>query len=706
VVTPLGESVFRFITPADLPHRQKDVEYAVTSWKDLAGAFHTVTDQAPLPTDKTQIAGVYTNSARVTEIMDVGSWWGKTLWNEDRDKSGKPLTRLEHDYTQLDGYLRLFQTDPNTQTGHLTGYDPDVEKAWGAPRAVDMSYVWAKLDGTSRNWPMLVKNTQANRDLMGRGFSANAADVAGGYLNAAVNVSVMSVTANSRKRVYFNRKAAQDWENTKTGEITDPIATDDPATTGATGWHSSVSGVRELRLPPIESETRTYGEGQKLLGVGRPTKWDARTGTVMEMVKRGRRTGTASASDPWAGHEQLVNRTWPAYWVYPDMANGPDPGADWTSLTPTQRNGIKNMVSQVTQTTSSRVGLDGKETYLNGLVDTWWQPDAGAGRWMKGGEFVWNGLSYTDPNNASNSIKAPKPFAGFPSSTNATGWAPLGLASANGLIPFKADNWLLVGATTKYDAYAHPIESVDGDGVYGCSKYGYPYDDTGLWNQPSFKLPAGAIPIAKFTNAQDAETLYWNFEGPCSATNATGMLAGNNHVVDTDPIHPDPIQRLNYAYTGEWAHTDTLPVTTPGPSGSPVTQYEVRYFVKTMSDALARASYPSVNAAEILQVVRAEKTPDGQQWWLVRAKVAPLTARTLKGLIDDVCVFPWRRNGAPASVSHYAYDRTLGLVTSITGSNGRTLRYQYDRLGRLKKAYDVYGKPTSSTRYGYALQAP
>jgi len=156
---------------------------------------------------------------------------------------------------------------------------------------------------------------------------------------------------------------------------------------------------------------------------------------------------------------------------------------------------------------------------------------------------------------------------------------------------------LFTGGVTAYDHFGHALEAVDGDGLWGCSKYGYPYNDAGDGHLPGIgagspsTFPAGILPVAKFSNARDEETLYWNFEGPSTAVGANGMPVGNSRSNDQDPI-----KRLEKAYTGEGAHSGDLVVTLPGTS-SAVSTYELRYFVQVdpsqVGEAQARASVKS-----------------------------------------------------------------------------------------------------------------
>gem|GEM_PF-4581864 len=663
--SPMGESVYRFITPRDLPHQESNLNYAVTVTNDSGNK--------------------NTNSARITEIFNVGGWWGKLLWNENRDSGGHPLGRVENRYTQLEGYLRIFPK---------AGYDPDVEKTWGqAPRS-DMSYHWADnrtvmTDGsTPANMPALVDPTTNNRSHLGKDIP----DSSRGYLNTSVNVTLMNTSVTSSRAVTVSHAPRSSWTSaTQSPVLTMPIddsnaTMDTPTAIG--GWHSSITGIREISFAPLVAEVRTYGEGLNLLSVTRNTKWDRRTGTVLEKETRGRRSQTVPANDPFERdlndpfkyHDRTITRLWPAYWAYPALDTGADPtAAGWSPYS------VVHMLTEVGQTTTLRQKADGTSTYLNSKVETWWQPENGekSGRWVKGGEFVWNGLG-TD--------SALTAFPGF-----AANWRPDSIPS-NGFQPYKASsNWIFAGATTRTDVFSHSLEAVDGDGVYGCSKYGYPYDDTGAFNtylplSGTGLLPGGNLPIAKFSNAQDGETLYWNFEGPSRHSLNADQMPNGNSVSHSD----DPIARLANAYTGEWAHSGTLPVTLP-----PALQtdgYELRYFVKAGSQAAALASCQTPVAWKL--AVQAEGG-----WWFVRAhftngEIPSGGSVSLSGLIDDVAAFPWRKNGAPASISHYAYDRALGLVTSITGSNGRTMRYRYDSLGRLMQTYDVFGKAVSATRYG------
>lgn len=677
VMSPLGESVFRFITPADVPHRQNNISHAVTSWRSPDGAYHTVTDANPLPTDQSQISEINTNSARFTEIMNVGSWWGQLLWREDRDMNGAMLSRIEQDYAQLEGYLRL--VDP-AQAGRTAGYDPDVEKAWTAARQSDMSYVWAKRNNGGKNWQQLVSPTTEN--LANVGIAIPNSDP--GYLNASIDISLMASVNNQRRFGRYSPTLA--WKTGNQDLFPDWYDDSEPQTTG---WHSSISGVREISIPPLLVETRTFGEGQHLMAATRTTKVNARTGAPMEIETRGRRTGVADAEDPWAGHDKIVTRTWPAYWMYAGMDSAKDPNVEAGQL-----NSIKNMLNQSAQVTTLRAGADGSEAFLNSKVDTWGQRDEAplGGRWMKGGEFVWNGLG---------AQQKPSLFSGFTEQ-----WNPSQIGE-KGIQPYKTSgNWIFVGATTAFDDFAHALEAVDGDGIYGCSKYGYPYDNTGLWNLPPTQeggsgslLRAGTMPVAKFSNAKDAETLYWNFEGPSTAANVQGLKPMPLSYL-TQGSASDPIGWMAIAYTGEHAHDLSKKVLEVPLPGFGPEEFEFRCFVKASSAAEAQAIYPT--QGEIISVTEAE----GGWWFLrARAKRSAGSSRSLTGpgrYVDDVAVFPWRNQGAPVSVSHFAYDRGLGLISSITGSNGRTTRYQYDRLGRLVKVYDVYGKPTASTRYAPA----
>jgi YD repeat-containing protein len=627
VDSPLGETVFRFISPADLPHRLKKVDYALNS---------VSTDPTTgMMTNKT-------NSAAITEIFNMGAWWGQLLWKEDRDQAGHVLGRAENYYTQLEGYLRLF--DLNEQG--RAGYDPDVEKAWSDSRQNDMSFAWASrgANESNPNLPLLVQKEAQNPLQLGSDFQGAHL----GYLNTTVNITTIGVSTNRRQ---FRRYIPSwKWKDLGDGELLD---VDESTGESDLGWHSSVQAVREINLAPIVREIRTYGEGLNLLNLTRNTRWEARTGTVLETETRGRRVSGATGN-PWDGHEILVNRNWPAYWFFPGMES-------------------LNMLSQKAQTTTSRktpIGIGYDETFLNSKVSTWF---TNGHHWVKGGEFVWNGVSNGAP---------PMAFPGYAS------WQPSQISPTN-IQPYKSQQWLFAGATTIYDDFSHAIEAVDGDGVYGCSKYGYPYDVIGAGN-----LPAGILPTAKFANAKNTETLYWNFEG---SNGLDGMKVG-----DIFDSNPNPIARLAKVYTGERAYSlggpqGSLPVTLPGTAS----EMEIRFFVKAANAAQAKSVYPSGQATEIISATQAEGG-----WWFVRAKAVRSAGatRTLSGAtsLDDVAVYPWRNQGAPVSISHYAYDRALGLVTSITGSNGRTTRYQYDSLGRLQQVFDVYGKSTSSTRYKHA----
>jgi YD repeat-containing protein len=352
------------------------------------------------------------------------------------------------------------------------------------------------------------------------------------------------------------------------------------------------------------------------------------------------------------------------------------------------------MLGQSAQTTTLRRSAINVDTYLNSKVQTWWQPDPKTGsfshRWLRGGDFVWSGLSPSG---------SPRPFPDW-------NWNPDSILT-KGLQAYQlSDGWIFGGAITSYDPFSHALEAVDGDGVYSASHYGYPYGNDG-----SNLLPPGTgmLPIAKFVNAKRSETLYWNFEGKRSEY-ATG--GGDGVIVRSS--NDDPLLCLQVAHTGRGAWSGPLSIRIPDGTSATTTAgisyHELRYFVLASSASVARASagaLPDLNAGNsqdlaVVQVSPAEKgSSSSSQWWMVRLKVKSGLMVSLAGVLDDVAAFPWRRMGAPASVSHYTYDRTLGLVTSITGSNGRTTRYRYDKLGRLMTVYDAYGKSSSSTQYGF-----
>ncbi len=617
-----GESVFRFISPADLPHRMANAGYSSLD------------------------AGGKTRRVKVTEVFNMGAWWGQLLWREDRDAQGRTLQRVENRYTQLDGYLRYFPR-ATAADGAPTGTDVDQEYQYqknyklGTPSYAltrgDRSYDWAEKYSNAGDRPLPNLTDPATDSVAEQAFPKAAP----GYLNASLNLTLAYRTDNAAL--------------------------------------SSVDLVRELNLKPLVSETRTYAEGaaSKPTAIHRNTVWESRTGQVLETWTKGRTspTGTPGSSDPTATHEWLISRTWPAYWAYPGMFKRDDSQAGYGMPMAGAEgfaSGVVNMLSQTTQsTTSRRVPGSASETYLNSRIESWWQAPGGfSQRWLKGGNFVWNG-----------SGALPPAFDGYPAKDN---WTPASVVDAvGGYQPYKAKGWLFTGAVTRYDAYGHALEAVEGDGVFGCSKYGY--NSTANF---AGTLPGGLLPVAKFTNARDAETLYINFEDPTQLPDGTVIPRG-----DRIQVSDDPLVRLGTAYTGEAASSQSL--TLKLPTSPAVSLFELRYFVKAASAAAAKATYPT--APEILGVTQVEGG-----WWLVRAKVAAGQTRTFGGggsLIDDVAAFPWRRNGAPASVSHFGYDRALGLVTSITGANGRTTRYRFDKLGRLMTTYDAYGNPSASTRY-------
>lgn len=616
VTTPMGESAFRFITPADLPHRQKYVDRVMT-----------YTDPA---TSVTKV-----NSARLTEIFNMGAWWGKPLWKEDRDKEGVPINRVEYKYTQLDGYLRYYKS---TGIGRV-GQDKDWESLNG--KRANLSYDWvadrAPSSTSSQVYlPKVVKgDPEGGPDpsvlpRVGLNFPESCVEPA--YLNSSVGVTLLNA---------------------------------------ANATHSSMNIVRELNIYPLVAETRTYGERLSAAVSGKtiPSKieknvlWDGRTGIAIETWVSGR------------GNDWIATRKWPAYWLYPGMDKlRDDSGA-------TQKDGDGdpipvNMLSHVAHTTSSRLTQEGGETYLNSKAQTWFrqQADSKPGWWTPGGEFVWNGKV---------GEQAPvTTFTGYPDKVSKTGWLPDSSALESiGFQPFKGANWLFAGATTRYDAFGHGLEFVDGDGVYGCSRFGYPYGEDG-----KIGLPAGTLPVAKFANARYDETAYENFEDQPWSTSSG--------------ISDDPLVRLETAYTGELARTLDYSFTLPSGGG----EYELRYFVQAVSANQAKGTYKGPGS--ITSVTQAERSRSGRVWWFVRCKVPSGSLVSISASksnpIDDVAAFPWRRNGAPASISHYAYDRILGLVTSITGSNGRTIRYRYDLQGRLKTVYDAYGRPAAATRYLHA----
>lgn len=626
-VTPLGESVFRFITPADLPHRQRTVEHIEVKQGD--------------PSFKS-------NGVRLTEVFNVGSWWGKPLWKEDRDSNGRVLARQEHTYKQLAGYLQCFPKN----NGAAMGMDQDWEAANGMRQ--NMSFAWAD--------PRLPKVVDKEKDpaqvnaKFGQEFPATVQESR--YLNASVGITA--------------------WQAYNTGA----------AFYRTGGFASTINVVRELNLPPVASETRSYGDNLNSSGTkSAPIKvelmdlWDARTGLALETWTKGRqKTGGAdrwvlAKDDPsglWrGGHweydgEWLVSRTWPAYWAYSGMA-------------------AKNQLTQTVQTTTLRaIGLtDTAPVYLNSKVTLWWQPDTPLwDRWLAGGEFVWNGRG-----------GKPLLFQDF-------AWNPKNAKDGLGVdqvttagTKFKDSGWLFTGSVTGFDTYSHALEAVDGDGVFGCSKYGYPYTTTGMLG-----LSSGILPVAKFSNARDNETQYFNFEKAWSAS---------------DTASDDPLVRLRFAYSGNSAQQGNFTITLPPGPVHGDGNFEVRYFIQAapiqaVTQNQKDTAFGSLPAGTTLaQLVPCEAVPDtGKQWWMVRLKVpAGLGSTTISnpGLIDDLSVFPWRKNGVPASVSHFAYDMVLGQVTSITGSNGRTMRYKYDRLGRLMAVYDAYGKPMSATRYKHVV---
>lgn len=646
---PMGESVFRFITPADLPHRQKVVE-----------------DVRPAAA-----SGVSTNNQngiRLTEVFNTGAWWGQPLWKEDRDANGRVIARTEHQYRQLRGYLQDF---PQALSGPV-GTDADWEAAAGAPRP-DMSYAWADTTlPTVVAWKGATPSTVAQK--IGKDFSdTSSITQSQSYLNASVEVTMWQ--AYQPSRVLF-----------------------------PTNWASSVNVVREASLPPVSYQTTTYGDNL-LAGNPKPAPikveqtdlWDSLTGTSLETRSKGRALNGSS------GDEWIITRTWPAYWVYPGMQT-------------------KNMLSQTAQTTTLRQLASGATVFLNSKVNQWWQPNLGDAtswdRWMQGGEFGWNGQGANPP-------AFPDFFWNPATAKDGVGLEQVTTAGST----FKSQGWIFAGSVTAYDAFGRALEALDADGNFGSSRYGYPYsspasnpDGSINYNDPAQAqnaLPAGLLPVAKFANARTAETLYLNFEG--TSTNAANADSANL-VGKSVNFSDDPLVRLRNAYSGERAWDSSkqgnLTIKIPAgstPTGGASSTHEVRYFVlaapfngsATQGSAIAAASVSSMPAGgKVLQVVPAEAVPDiAKQWWMIRLQVpsSPATGTPVQlgitGLIDDVSAFPRRRNTAPASVSHFAYDRVLGLVTSITGANGRTTRYRYDLLGRLMTVYDAYGKPSAATKY-------
>ncbi|WP_306591273.1 RHS repeat domain-containing protein [Geothrix sp. 21YS21S-4] len=682
VSTPMGETVYRFLSPRDLPHFQREAEFVNTVRAN---------------------GKVMTNSVRMTEIFNVGSWWGQLLWREDRDALGRPLTRTENRFTQLEGYLRALPV------GMSAGTDEDRERLGGNAPRPDMTYSWSGDPALGNTLPRLVERNPAHPEgTVGQSFPSDSP----GYLNASINVTVMNAQTSSTTRVITSR-------DTVTPTLSQQVQNnrrslwmgDDPPEREVveTGWHSSLVGVREISLAPLISEVRTYGEGLRLLTVLRHTRFDRRTGASLETWQRGRRVETVPSSerstemipnprggqslpfirnrfekdggDPFNYHEKIVNRIWPAYWVYPAMDQDPEPDQAIAGWNPPVK-GFGHALSQIAQRTTLRISPTGAETFLNSKIDTWQQPedvDRKPGAWFKGGEFVWNGMG----------TGAAPPVFGEASSPR-WGWTPKDLDSGSGswasrVQPFKDANWLMAGATTIYDAFAHALEAIDGDGVFGCSVYGYPYGEA--------TLPAGNLPIAKFGNARYQEVRYYNFEDPKGRQ--VGAPACNRRSDDADPR-----VRLATAYTGGGAYFGTHTFGIPAaPSGMADEGYEFRAFVKV---ATASAAEGALSGAAIHWK---KAVPAEGGWWLLRARVDSGATATLSNvLMDDVSIFPWRRNGAPVSISHFTYDPTCGLVTSITGSNGRTTRYRYDGLGRLIATYDPYGQASSATQYRHAAQ--
>jgi hypothetical protein len=258
----------------------------------------------------------------------------------------------------------------------------------------------------------------------------------------------------------------------------------------------------------------------------------------------------------------------------------------------------------------------------------------------------------------------------------------------------------------------------------------------------------GRFPLASFSNAEQDQTFHESFEeGFPAASELNAGLVVNENWRDDFPF----AQRTSYmnnfdtVYLGTQGfdlkaapYTVTLeldPLSNPPVENEPTTRrerYWVRFYVRpdNCQDAFTVTAGTSTTTVEKFEIVRRKHyqedgttlldplaaenyqlVPVDNGWWLFSRQVQLGASETLTVVsgsscseiyLDEVSVYPAADRSltnnhdprkADAAVSLFSYHPHHRKVIGITGNNGRTVRFEFNRKGELLRTFDIDGVP-------------
>jgi YD repeat-containing protein len=196
-----------------------------------------------------------------------------------------------------------------------------------------------------------------------------------------------------------------------------------------------------------------------------------------------------------------------------------------------------------------------------------------------------------------------------------------------------------------------------------------------------------SLPIASIINADNKETYHENFED-------TSYVQNNSH---TGEYHTE-LANNEYCGVVNFAMSDLIS-----------DKYTYSAWIKTSGNAyLIVKDYqdqdPWINVSsgntnsdwKYIEVEIDITEPEFTGCQTIRCEIWNNSASTV--YVDDVRFIP-----IDAQMSTYTYEPSIG-ITSQTDTNGQTLYYEYDDLGRLERIKDSQGRVIQNTVYHYATQ--
>ncbi|RBL93324.1 hypothetical protein DF182_12420 [Chitinophaga flava] len=240
--------------------------------------------------------------------------------------------------------------------------------------------------------------------------------------------------------------------------------------------------------------------------------------------------------------------------------------------------------------------------------------------------------------------------------------------------------WKKAVEVTLYSANSHPLETVDINGAYGATKYGY---------KDSRK-------VLTVTPAQYSQVAFSGAEDELIGSAFSSGVNPGDGTIETSTTFPATLAHTGYNSLRTAAAKQGFNYTVPVAASQLNVQYQASVWVKSVAGGQPSANiYYQVNGGTPTPATVTATRKSGD--WYLLTLVTPTSASASAGSsikfgctntgATDVVFDDFRVHPVSASSTAFVYDKTSGELTYILDNKNIYTRYNYDSGGKLIGTY-------------------